>query len=424
MPAVSLHRLRAACGALDQVFFSIGNGVIVFAVAVVSSPQQFGHMAILMTMLLAVMGCLRGALGTPLLLKADQGSQTINHEGSYALTAALVIGPFVTVTIVVLGADVNGAVLLGAAAPFVLAHDVLRYVAIADGRPHVAALWDGIWCAGTVTLLILTWRFPAMTASVLIGAWGMLAIVALLGLSAVLRVSPRFRGSTAWLKEGLMHRLRYGVDSGLEQITVFAVLSLVAVLVSPTATAALRGATALLAPIGLFGNAIQVVVIPESTRRASQPAAVWRVMLRIAITMAFLIALFGAMVVTVLPLDVGVLLLGDSWNISHQILPVTVVEYIATCFTVSLAIFLRTFNRSADALKLRTAMTTTAIGGATVSAVVFHDAIGVAFGLAIAAVLVAGASVAWFGPWRPHVRTGSVDIAEPARLTNSAEPPS
>lgn len=421
---LSVHRLRAVSGALDQVLFSIGNGVIVFAVAVVSSPQQFGHIAILMTLLVAVMGCLRGALGTPLLLKADQGSERIASEGSYALTSALVIGPVVAVAIIVLGADVNGSVLLGTAAPFVLAHDVLRFVAIADGRPYVAAVWDGIWCAGTVTLLILTWRHGFMTASVLLGAWGLLAVVALLGLSVNLRVQPRFRGSAVWLKAGLVHRVRYGVDSGLEQITVFAVLTLVAALVSPTATAALRGATALLAPIGLFGNAIQIVVIPESTRRASQPAAVWRVMLKIAIVSAFLVAMFGSIVLTVLPAHVGVLLLGESWKISQQILPVTVVEYVATCFAVSLAIFLRTFNRSADALKLRIAMTVMAIVGAAVSAVVLRDAIGVAVGLAIAAVLVTSAALAWLRPWRSHARAGSVDITEPARLGDSAEPPS
>ncbi|OBB73337.1 hypothetical protein [Mycobacterium sp. 852014-52144_SCH5372336] len=424
MSALSVHRLRAVSGALDQVFFSIGNGVIVFALAVVSSPQQFGHIAILMTMLVAVMGCLRGVLGTPLLLKADQGRERITREGSYALTSVLVIGPVVAVTIVILGADIGGAVFLGAAAPFVLAHDVLRYVAIADARPHVAAIWDGIWCIGTVTLLVMAWRHEFMTASVLLGAWGLLALVALFGLSMNLRVSPRLEGSAAWLKAGLMHRVRYGADSGLEQVTVFAVLTLVAVLVSPTATAALRGATALLAPIGLFGNAIQVVVIPESTRRASQPAAVWRVMSRIAIASALAIAIFGGLVRSVVPAHIGVLLLGDSWNISRQILPVTVVEYVATCVAVSLAVFLRTFNRSADALKLRIAMTVAAIGGAAVSAVVFRDAIGVAIGLAVAAMLVAGVALAWFGPWRPHARAGSVDITEPARLTDATNPSS
>ncbi len=424
MASAYLRRLRAVSGVLDQLFSSIGNGVIIFAVAVVSPPQQFGHIAILMTALVAVMGCLRGALGTPLLLKADQSREQIRREGSYALTISFMVGPPLAATIIVFGSDLGiAALFLGIASPFVLAQDVLRYIAIAEGRPYVAALWDGIWCAGSIALLVLTWSgYAFATVSLLLGGWGLLAAIAFLGLLTDLRVLPRSRGSIAWIRAGLQHRIRYGVDAGLEQVTVLAVLTIVAALTTTTLAAALRGATALLAPIGLFGNAIQLIVIPESTRESSQPKEVWRVMLRIAIISAFVTSL-GGFILCMLPTRIGFFLLGDSWELSQRILPVTVLEYVAACFAVALAIFLRTFNRSADALALRIALMVAVISGATLTAVVFQNAIGVAIGIAMASVLVTGVAFAWFTPWQPRARAASVDIAaEIATPINISEP--
>lgn len=412
MASANLRRLRAVSGVLDQLFSSIGNGVIIFAVAVVSPPQQFGHIAILMTALVAVMGCLRGALGTPLLLKADQSRERIRREGSYALAISFMVGPPLAATIIVFGSDLGiAALFLGIASPFVLAQDVLRYVAIAEGRPYVAALWDGIWCAGSFALLVLSWSgYKFVTASVLLGGWGLLAAIAFLGLLIDLRVLPRSHGSLAWIRAGLQHRIRYGVDAGLEQVTILAVLTIVSTLTTTSLAAALRGATALLAPIGMFGNAVQLIVIPESTRQSSQPKAVWRVMLRIAIISAFVTSL-GGFILCMLPTRIGFFLLGDSWELSQRILPVTVLEYVAACFAVALAIFLRTFNRSADALALRIALMVAVISGATLTAVVFQNAIGVAIGIAMASVLVTGIAFAWFTPWQPRARAASVDIA-------------
>lgn len=408
-----MTRFRAVAGGLDQLLSSTSNGLIIFAVAVVSTPQQFGHITVLMTALVAVLGAARGAFGTPLLLKSDQSSDQIRREGSHAMMAALVIGPLLGVAILLVGYGPVGtaAVWLALAAPFVLAQDVLRYVVIAEGRPDQAAIWDGIWCAGTAALLLMSWWGPnEPTISLLVGGWTGLAIIAFIGLVATLRIKPRFRGAMSWLRAGLTHRVRYGVDAGLEQVTVFVILTGVGLLTTPAVTAALRGATAVLAPIGMFGNAIQLIVISESTRLSSQPRQVWHALLRIAIVTGFVTAT-GGLLLYLLPERFGTYLLGDSWILAAFVLPVVVLEYIASAFSLSLAIYLRTFNRSAEALALKIALSMTMITGATVGAVVFHSAIGVAICLALSTLFVTGIAYALVRPWRPRVRAASVDIA-------------
>ena len=414
MMSASLSRIRALSGGLDQVFSSASNGLMIFAVAVVTDVKTFGRVAILITALVAVLGCLRGALGTPLMLKADQSREQIRREGSYALTTSLLMGPALSALILALGPDLGRpAILLAIAAPFVLAQDVLRYVVITEGRPHIAALWDGIWCLGTVMLLVFTWTgLHFATTAFVLGGWTALAVAAFVGIFADLRLLPRVRGFARWARAGWRHRLRYGIDAGLDHVTVFIILTAVTALVSATATAALRGATAVLAPIGMFGTAVQLVVIPESTRLSAQPQQVWRALLKLATIVAFISALAG-LILFALPTDIGRFLLGDSWPFSQQILPLIALEYVAGCYLVVVAIFLRTFNRSAETLTLKIGSMVAMIAGATIAALAYQSAIGVAIGIAVGSIAATSLAYAWFAPWQPRARAQSVDIAAP-----------
>lgn len=404
------RRMRVVFGTLDQVFSSMSNGLITFAIAVASTTQSFGQIVLMMTAFVAVIGAQRGAVGTPLLLKADQTSAQIRREGSFALVAGLTIGVAVCAVMLIFGWTVGlPAILLAVSAPIVLCQDVLRYVAIADARPYVAAVWDGIWALGTVLLLVSAWLKIA-TVPLLIGGWGCLALVALVGMSASLRVRPRLHGVGAWARAGWQHRVRYGIHAGLEQIIAFAVLAMVAVVLSSADTAALRGATVLLAPIAILASALQLIVISESTRDSSQPRTVWYGLVRLTAAISCLTLLVGG-VLCVLPVSVGRYLLGQSFEPAQHVLPVVVVEYVATMLILALGVFLRTFNRSADLLRFNIGSAVVTLAASTCAAVVFDSAIGVAVGLAVGTILCGSVGLALFTPWESRARASSVDIA-------------
>ena len=143
MAAPTLNRrTRVWSATIDQIFSSASNGIFTFAVAVVSTTRSFGEIVLMITALLAILGTQRGAVGTPLLLKSDQTTERIRREGSFALLAVLALGSAVLGVMVTFGYAVGlPAILFGVSAPIVLCQDILRYVAIAEGRPHVAATW-------------------------------------------------------------------------------------------------------------------------------------------------------------------------------------------------------------------------------------------------------------------------------------------
>src|SRR5947209_3787427 len=171
---LSLSKIRAISGAADQVFSSLSNGLIIYAVAVATASQNFGQIALLLTLLAAAIGVLRGALGTPLLLTAGRAASDIRREGSFAITSALLVSPVVAAVMwIVAGSGIRlSALLIIIATPVVLIEDVLRYVAIAEGRAHLAAFWDGLWFIGSAALLGATWlHLPLATTAYLLGGW-------------------------------------------------------------------------------------------------------------------------------------------------------------------------------------------------------------------------------------------------------------
>ncbi|HET7739248.1 MAG TPA: hypothetical protein VFL67_01205, partial [Mycobacterium sp.] len=325
----TFSKARALAGGIDQVFSSLSNGLIIYAIAVVTSVADFGRIGLVMTLLAAAIGVQRGALGTPLLLSSAKSTTDVRREGGYAVTTALIIAPVVGVLMVtVAGSSVRTeALLLLLATPVVLVQDVLRYIAIAEGRSYIAAIWDGAWSVGSVLLLVGTWlKLPHITASFLVCAWGLLALVALVGMLVNVRVSPMLAGYREWMADGWRHRVRYGTEAGLEQVTVFAVLLFVTLVLSPAVTAAVRGATAVLAPVAILASAVPLIVISEGTRLTMQPEQVWRILVRITAAMS-LAAMTLGVVLYFLPLRWGEFLLGATFAATQQIVPIIACEY-------------------------------------------------------------------------------------------------
>jgi hypothetical protein len=398
---LSIHKVRALSGAVDQAFSSLSNGLIIYAIAVVTPTQDFGQISLLLTLLVAAVGVLRGALGTPLLLMGGRTQSDIRREGSFAVTTALLISPFVGGLIwVVAGPGIRlPAILIIVATPIVLAEDVLRYVAIAQGRAHVAALWDGVWLVGSAALLVATWvHLPVATTAYLIGGWTVLAFLALVGLLIGVRVGPRMRQYRVWVSDGWQHRARYGAESGLEQTMVFAVLLFVAVVLSPEVTAALRGAWALMAPVAIASSAVPLVVIPESRRRDVSPSRVWSSLARIALVVSSASLLYGV-ALFFLPSTVGEFVLGRTFESAQAIVPIVAFEYAIGAWIFAISFWLRTFNRSTDALKLKLSWVLVALVTVCGGALLFRTAAGVQVGIATGSSFIAAVMLLRFKPW-------------------------
>jgi BirA family biotin operon repressor/biotin-[acetyl-CoA-carboxylase] ligase len=398
-------------GALDQAFSSVSNGVIVFAVAVAASPDEFGQITILMTFLFVVLAALRGGLGILLLQSANQPAEEIRRSGSLAVFWAFALTPVLAITMLAFIPSIGyAAVALAVFTPFVLAQDVLRYVAMTIGRPQIAAVWDGIWCLGAFIALACAWlRLPFVSAASVLGWWGLLGLVAFLAMTASLRVLPHRRGALEWLKNDWPHRVRFTIDAALEQTSLLIIFVLMSFFMGAASTGALRGAMALFAPIGIIGAAVQIVLIPESARSSATARQIWRTLTPLTVYTAMFTAAIG-IALHFVPPKIGFYLLGESWGSAHAVLIPTTAWFTAACLSVVQALFLRTLNLSREVLGYGVTLMITKLIAAAIASAWFGTTWAVAAALTIQTIAVATFFLFYWPPWRAEKR---VDTSEP-----------
>lgn len=397
------RRSRVVAGVVDQVLSSVSNGMMTLALAAVSSVAVFGTVALAVTALLAVMCVQRGVVGNQLLLMAGPDDELIRANGSRALAWSLITGVVAGLLIAAATAPSLGliGVIVGVCTPAVVAQDALRYVAFASGRQAVAAIWDGLWFAGTCGLFAAAVS-NSVSDVVVIGGWGLLAVVSGLGMAVSLRVRPTRAGLGGWIATDWQHRLRFGADAGLEQVTVFAVLLIASVILASSAAAALRGATVLLSPIAVMSSAVQLIVISETSRAQMTPSRTWRILLASTGVLATGCAVI-AVTFLALPESVGADLLGESFAPTREVMPFVAGEYAAMAFLFSLGVFLRAYKRSREVIGLRVVSTTAALVAVVVSASIWGTVTAVAVGLLCATAAAGVVGVAVARPWRPAV---------------------
>lgn len=387
-----VHRVRMGLGLVDQVFSSVSNVLIVFAIARVSSVADFGALSLALAALTTVMAASRGLLGTPITLtSADSGR--LRGEAGHALGVAtsggLAAGSIIAV-ITKLTYAPSATYFVALAAPFVLVQDVGRFFCISAGLPRRALVSDGLWAVGSAALLMITWVMPnKMNVSLLLGLWACLAMLSMFAILAPMRLPPRFVGLVIWWRTGLHDRLRFGASAVIGATSSFLVVGIATVTLGVTATAALRGAGSVLGPLNIAISAISLAVVPELRRRGqSSASATWGALRKIALPMSALALAIG-IVACVIPQGWGEVILGESWTVVRPLLPITATEYAALAWFSAASGGIMAQGRSADLLKLRLVFACGSVALGLVAALLLGSARAVAGALALTAILVA-----------------------------------
>jgi hypothetical protein len=286
--------------------------------------------------------------------------------------------------------------LIIAATPVLLVRDVLRHIAIAEGRPHIAVGWDGVWFTGSAALLGATWlHLPLATTPHLLGGWTALALITLIGMGVAVRIAPRLRQYRAWIADGWQRRVLDGAGTGLEQTTWFALLLSVSVVLSPGVVAALFGAKTLLAPAAMTLH---------RTRRNVLSPQPWSSLARIALVTSSGTMLVG-LALSFLPFGVGRLVLGSTFDASRSVIPLVALECAIGAWVTAATLWLRATNRRADALKLGGVNALAMLVAVPAGAVLFDTAAGAAAAMATATTFAATLALLHFKPWaRPELR--------------------
>jgi hypothetical protein len=380
----------------DQVASSASNTLIVLALAQIATVEVFGRVAIYFAVITFSLALVRGAFGTVLLLSGPRPLKSTKLECSLASTAALIVFIPIAAVMVAMGTatrDLETCVTLAIAGPPLLLQDVQRHAALARGRALTALLWDGVWVAGTIVLLVLTWRdLIFRTPGQLIGCWAALAMISYLGLASSSGAWPRVRLLRGWIRKHLALRVHYAAEASLGALTTAVLFAASAYFAGEQAAAALRGASTLFGPLSVIMSALPLLLLPAMAHdRGGLPAA-WRAVRSptLALTGAALLAMA---LVLVLPDQAGRFLLGDAWSVTRPIVAFTGVEYAAIAWLTAAFTCWRSARMGLVVFRARLSYSIVALVLAITAAAVFQQAAMIAFALALSALLVTTVAV-------------------------------
>jgi hypothetical protein len=390
---------QAGWSIASQVINSGGNLVLAILVARSTDVHGFGEWSLCFVGYAILIGAVRAALFTPVLLHAAQREDS---AGGAHVSAVGLIG------LAILPLGVAGSLLapygmratilaLSLLTPALLIQDALRFAAFARGRAGEALTLDAIWLLAQVSMSAALVEISSRpSAAMLTCVWGIGAAVAGVSGMFLMRVRPVAREAVIFLSRSRaafsLLLGEYGITTGISQSVPY----LVALAAGLQAVAGLRGGQIMFGPV----NVLVQGLMPTATLRAGfRPAALKRSFVFVVAWSAAVsaVSLGAGGMLLVAPRSWGVTLLGDTWGAAAPtFLALTIYSALRGPIT-GVQIVLRARRRFLRVLLL-TALVDSPLLVLPFMGAAESGAVGAAWGLAAAAGLGAAAAVLalWF----------------------------
>lgn len=314
---------RALWVTVDQALSSITNMLAVLWVAHAATAAEFGSFALLMLVYTFAMGPVHALISMRVVVHPADA----DGRPRWVLGSALVLGALAGAGCVAVGgllalAGSSFAVpllVLGAALPFLVVHDVGRWVAIARSTPVGAVLLDATWLVtlvGGFVALEVTDHVGLVSLTAVWAGSGVLAASWIVVQHGVLR---RREASLTWLLERWDQSWRLLVGNVAATGTVLGGAALIALVSTPVAVAAVRAAILLGRPTTAIQNAVASSMAADVARERPDNRGLLRAQRRTMATSA-VVAGINLVVLLLLPDAAGRLVLGNVWPVMAPLL--------------------------------------------------------------------------------------------------------
>ena len=314
---------RAGWGLADQLVASGSNLALSLTAVRALDPNALGAFAIVFAVYLFALNLGRAAIAQPLIARHshcehDTWHRALTEATGTALLAGTAGGLVLAIVGFTLGDDLGpGLLALGVLLPGLLIQDALRYAFFAANVPFRAFVVDAIWAALAVPALLWMAFSPPVPVAALVGAWGVAGCLAAGAGLLVSRARPQPLRTRAWLRA---HRAFLPALVGgtlLEVAAQTLTTAGIGALAGLRAAGALRVGQLLLSPAFFAYQASALVVPPEAARLArTNPHRLLRLLARTAALLALVIA-GSAIVILLIPPELGRDLLPANWDSGH-----------------------------------------------------------------------------------------------------------
>lgn len=391
-----MRRRRLGWGVADQGISSLTNLLPAVFVGRAVGAAEFGRFAGVMLAYQIASGLLRGVVSEPVIVRYSRATRSESEAAVRAsLGASLTLGALTAVPVALIGVLDDGSfqrmmAVLALTLPALQLQDAMRYVALAWGRPAVAAWNDLLWLAITLVAGGVMAAMDVTTALPYFVAWTVGGAVAgPVGLIA-LRVRPEPSAAGIYLGQHGNLAAAYGFESVAQRGAPRLASIGVGVVAGVREFAGLRGALLFATQLAVLTQAVRLVAIPESVRgrgpREQAHIAMVAMWWLTGVTAA------GSLVLVVLPAWAGRQLLGETWALAKPLLAWVLLRQVLAALALGPEIALRGFAaaRASSWARLINSVLLIVLG---IGGAVVDGATGAAVGMALAQGL---ATVVWF----------------------------
>lgn len=311
----------------DQGLSSATNFLAMILAAREFDPEDFGVFSMAYITYLLIVGASQAFISQPLVIATGEmgglGRRSLRAilVSSFPIAAVMLM----VVTLIMRGGGQGVFVVLALSLPVLLGQDVLRAIAFGLDRPGVAVASDAAWLAAfLISYLLISAGTHSLDLWLMMMCWAVGGavgfVVAYIGCRPLMDVEPGV--PEAFRKGYLGHRffVEFAMTQGASQLSQV----LLGGVATPSAVAALRGASTLLGPVGVLISAVPVLMVPTLRRMGTRQRSIALVWLAAALLTAAL-TLTG--VLMAIPESIGTRLLGQTWIFAHPLLLPIGIQY-------------------------------------------------------------------------------------------------
>lgn len=370
---------------LDQGISSLSNFVVVIAVASATTVTEFGVFTLAYAVLIFALGAQRALIGETLIVRYSKMHRIPRQIISVTFGASIAYTVIFAVGIGVVAAILQSPLwaMLAIATLPILVQDIQRYTFIAMRRSRSALTLDTVWLAITIPLILVS-LWLGLGGVAVVASWAIGAFISLLVGLWLLRAAPAIIAGVRWVIRLREFSFRYFGEYSALNASNLLVWFLLVFPIGAAGVGALRGIFTLFSPLNTLFNSISFAIVPELTRQKDPKQFRKRFVEAAALLLG--LALVWTVVVAILPDNLGVLVLGDTWlEISGLELPTGVQYIFLALYILVLALFrARTLNRQSTIMRVVFAIVTL---GLPIGLAFTWGTVGAAWGFAFATVV-------------------------------------
>lgn len=342
-------RQRAATSVLDAGISSIGNFALSLSGARLLGLEEFGVLALLLTVALLSVGLTKVGLVDAFTLGHSAAGDEERRQtaerllGAVALVAMMLCPIAVTLGLLVQVQPLSsGLVTLGLVLPLLQMQDTARWVSYASGRANEALLSTSIWTAGTLLGIGALVAFDMFSVSSAIAVWGLSAGIAVVVVLQRARTVPRFKGAASWFSDARQVGIRSFFDYVLGQSVGLGAGLIFSGIAGAAAYGALRIAQLPLAPVQIAISGCVAFLQPTMVVQRAQhrDSAARRLAGLASAAIAALICLTAAGVL-IAPTSVMAFVLGSGWDEARGFVLVVALGLVGSAVAATYGPYLR-----------------------------------------------------------------------------------